>query len=365
VVVVLSVALASGASLYIVKHSHTSVVERFTATPSFSGSPGLSIPAVLAKVEPAVVSIYTSGVSVSGLSLGTFQGAGTGTIITPGGEILTNNHVIAGATHIGVVLFNSTKALPATVVGTDPTDDLALLQIKNPPSDLSTITFARSSSVAVGEQVVAIGNALGLSGLTVTEGIVSALNRTATASDPITGKTEHLTGLIQTQAPINSGDSGGPLVNSTGQVIGIDTAVQTSAGAGNAPVQGVGFAIPADTAQALIPKLRSGGMTSSEHAFLGVDVETMTPTLAAQYNLAATSGALIVEVFPGSPAQKAGLVAGDIIVGFDSKPVTSDTQLVADTAAKLPGQTINLTVVNVATGQRTTVSVVAGTAPAS
>ena len=198
--------------------------------PALAG--GASIPAIAQKVLPEVVSIDARGPGSSSqsssdlpfglpFSSGTSGGVedqGTGMIL-PGGEVLTNNHVISGATTITVTLYNQTKALPATVIGADAHDDAALLQITDPPSGLHTITFGDSRELQVGDAVVAIGNALGLSAgtPTVTSGIVSALGRTVEAGDTGSGTTETLNNMIQTDAAINPGNSGGPLVDSSGE----------------------------------------------------------------------------------------------------------------------------------------------------
>jgi putative serine protease PepD len=236
-------------------HSQQTIVEKFF--PNSASFPKIAdTQEVLAKVEPAVVSIETTGVLRGGSS--SVEGAGTGMILTSDGEVLTNNHVIAGATSVTVTLFGQTNALPARVIGTDPTQDLALVQIEN-EHGLPTVLLGDSNQALVGDNVLAIGNALALSGgLTVTEGIVSSKNRSLTATSETTGKSENLTGLIQTSAAINSGNSGGPLVNSSGQVIGMNTAVAEST-QGNAPAQNIGFAIAVDTIKPLLAQLRAGG----------------------------------------------------------------------------------------------------------
>jgi len=316
-----------------------------------------SIPSIIHKVLPAVVSIKAISQSSSGVSPNSFpfnifpfggsslngsvvEDEGTGMIITPSGEVVTNNHVIAGATSISVTLMGHTHSMPATLIGTDPADDIALLKIKG-ASNLPTVTLGNSSTVQVGDAVVAIGNALGLpGGLTVTQGIISAMGRTVQASDPVTGQTETLTDMLQTDAAINSGNSGGPLVNSAGQVIGMNTAVAGST-AGNAPAQNIGFAIPVDRIKSLLPQLLRGGVHQS-NAYMGVDIVTLTPQLRQQYGFMPRHGAVIVGVLPGTPASRAGLEVGDIIVSFDGKPVTSASSLVADLASQQPGNRVSI-----------------------
>jgi serine protease Do len=178
-------------------------------------------------------------------------------IITSTGQVLTNNHVIDGASAITVSLHGSTTQLPATLVGADPDSDVALLQITN-QTGLPAVTFADSSQVQVGDSVVAIGNALALGdSASVTSGIISALNRQITAGDSTGSSTETLTGLLQTDAAVNPGDSGGALVNSSGQVIGMSTAIAGSTSGASA--QNIGFALPSNQLESLVSGLRSGG----------------------------------------------------------------------------------------------------------
>ncbi len=201
--------------------------------------------------EPASDAIFGSG------SGGTQEDQGTGMIITPDGEVVTNNHVISGATTITVTLYGSLKALPATLIDTDPANDVALLQIDG-QSNLPTVSYGDSDDVQVGDAVVAIGNALGLSAgtPTVTQGIISAKGRTVQASDSSGTGTETLINMIQTDAAINPGNSGGPLVDSSGMVIGMNTAVASSTD-GTAQAQDIGFAIPSNKITQLLPGLRS------------------------------------------------------------------------------------------------------------
>jgi S1-C subfamily serine protease len=217
-----------------------------TSSSQLAGS-SLDVAQVVAKVEPAVVSIQAT--INQGFSSGT--AAGSGVILTSDGEVLTNAHVVAGASSVTVTLNGQNTARAATVIGTDTINDLALLKI-NGASNLHTVSIGKSSDVAVGDSVVAIGNALALQGgPTVTEGIISGLNRNLG-----TGGGE-MSGLIQTDAPISSGNSGGPLVNAAGQVIGINAAVATSSQTTTA--SNIGFAIPIDKAMTVVHQLRAGG----------------------------------------------------------------------------------------------------------
>jgi S1-C subfamily serine protease len=223
--------------------SNTTVVR--TASSQLSNS-SLDVAQVVAKVEPAVVSIQAT------IDQGPFSStaAGSGMILTGDGEVLTNAHVVNGASGITVTLSGQSQARTATLVGIDTSNDLALLKI-NGASNLPTVSLGKSSQVQVGDDVVAIGNALALEGSpTVTEGIISALNRSLGAGSG------EMPGLIQTDAPISSGNSGGPLVNAAGQVIGINTAVATSSQGTTA--SNIGFAIPIDRAMTIVDQLRKG-----------------------------------------------------------------------------------------------------------
>ena len=230
-----------------------------------------SVAAIAAKVDPAVVFV-TSQVTVDesegGFGGGSYQEKetleGTGMIITSSGEVVTNNHVIDGASSITVTLDDSTTSYTAKVIGTDPTDDVALLQIEG-VSGLPTVTFGNSSTVAVGDSVVAIGNALALgSSPTVTTGIISAENRTITAEND-SGGTETLTGLFQTDAAINPGNSGGPLIDSAGDVIGMNTAGAGESSDGTSS-QDIGFSIPSNKIVSLLASLEHGGTGSGTSA---------------------------------------------------------------------------------------------------
>jgi S1-C subfamily serine protease len=255
VTAVLGALVGGGVGYWAASHSQQTFVEKFFPNSASFPKPA-DIQEILAKVEPAVVSIDTEAVIHGGN--GTVEGAGTGMILTPGGEVLTNNHVVAGASVVTVTLFGQTNPLAARVIGTDPGQDLALIQIDN-AHGLPRVQLGDSNRARVGDSVLAIGNALALAGgLTVTEGIVSSENRSLTATSGITGKSENLSGLLQTDAAINSGNSGGPLVNSSGQVIGMNTAVAEST-RGNAPAQDIGFAIAIDTIKPLLAQLSVGG----------------------------------------------------------------------------------------------------------
>jgi S1-C subfamily serine protease len=322
-----------------------------TTVKEISAGPALlngttDIEAVIDKVLPAVVSIdATAPVSASespfggGADAGEQQDEGTGMIITPNGEVVTNNHVIAGATTITVTLFGSVKALPATLIDTDPTNDMALLQI-NGQSNLPTVPYGNSDDVQVGDAVVAIGNALGLQAgsPTVTQGIISATGRTVQASDSSGANTETLSNMFQTDAAINPGNSGGPLVDSSGKVIGMNTAVAANV-ADTAQAENIGFAIPANRIQLELPKLRQKSIGSG---YLGVQVETLTSQLRSAYNFVPTQGAVVLQVESGSPAHGAGLQEGDVITSLDGKAITSAEQLGSAIQADMPDQHVTI-----------------------
>ena len=317
------------------------VIHESNAAPGAAVLSGnVTIPQLVDKVIHAVVSIDVKS--------NNSEDEGTGMIITSDGEVITNNHVIELYTQGGnsgsitVTEYGQTKPLPATLVGYDQTKDVALLKINN-TSNQPTITFGNSSKAVVGDAVVAIGNALGLSAgtPTVTQGIVSALGRTVTAGG-IGTQTETLQNMIQTDAAINSGNSGGPLIDTSGQVIGMNTAVAGTSSDGTSS-QNIGFAIPAATVESLLPALQKGGQTGNGGGYLGVDITTLTPALRQQYGFTPTTGAVILTVVAGSPAAKAGLVQGDVIVNIDGHAITSSEDLQKLVQADKPGQVITIT----------------------
>jgi S1-C subfamily serine protease len=348
--------------------SQQTVIEKYFPNQSVLVKP-VDIQEILARVEPAVVSIDTTvAASGSGNTGGLVEGAGSGMIITPGGEVLTNNHVVAGATTVTVTLFGQTTARTAHVIGTDPAKDLALVQIDG-AANLPTVVLGNSDDAVVGDAVLTIGNALALAGgPTVTQGIISAKGRSLDAQSDVTGLSEHLTGLLQTDAAINPGNSGGPLVDAQGQVIGMNTAVAES-GSGNAPAQNVNLAIPINSVRSELDSLSRGGpggpnggvapaKRGPARAFLGVVAETVTPDLVQADHLAVTSGALVIGLSSGGPAERAGIQVGDVIVELGGLPVNSVTDLSTALGHHAPGQTVPVTV---ARGpNRLTVSVTLG-----
>ncbi len=327
-----------------------------TTVKEISSGPALlngvtNIESVIAKVLPAIVSIDATSPQPAtsslfgGTSSGVQEDQGTGMIITSNGEVVTNNHVIEGATKITVNLYGSLKALPATLIDTDPTNDVALLQIDN-QSHLPTVSYGDSDDVQVGDAVVAIGNALGLSAgtPTVTQGIISAKGRTVQAADSSGNNTETLSNMFQTDAAINPGNSGGPLVDSAGTVIAMNTAVASN-DQGTGEAQNIGFAIPSNKILQLLPELRNKQISNSSQGgsgFLGVEIETLTSQLRSAYGFVPSQGAVVLDVESGSPADVAGLEEGDVITSLDGKAITSADQLGTAIQADKPGQAVTI-----------------------
>lgn len=315
--------------------------------------------AVAGAVEPSVVSVQVSAQSGSG--------EGSGIIIDTKGHVLTNNHVVADASGGGTitVVLSDGRGYAASVVGTDSSTDLAVLQIKNAPSDLKAATLGSSANVKVGDQVMAIGNPLGLAD-TVTTGIISAVNRPVTtqtsdsqspfggsgSSDPV------VTSAIQTDAAINPGNSGGALVDSQGRVIGITSSIAslgTSAGSSQSGSIGLGFAIPIDEAKDVASQLISTG--SAQHAWLGITLGDDSVTISGAQRQAAVVGT----VQSGTPAAEAGLKAGDAVIAINGAPVNGADSLVAQIRARRPGTEVTLTVVR--NGSTQGIKITLGTKP--
>jgi putative serine protease PepD len=274
-----------------------------------------SIPSVVEidATQPAGQSPFPGGQQSSGTA------QGTGFIYDTKGDIVTNDHVISGSSSVTVKLSDG-STYKATVVGSDPSTDLAVLHIDAPASKLVPLALADSSKVGIGDGVVAIGNPFGLDG-SVTSGIVSALNREIVAPD-----NTPIEGAIQTDAAINHGNSGGPLLDLQGKVIGVTSQIQSDSG-GN---DGVGFAVPSNTVSSIATQLISTG--KAQHALLGVSVQT-----------AATGGVTVGQVSSGSAAASAGLKAGDVITAVDGTNVASAEKLRAIIAGHKPGDSITLT----------------------
>ncbi|WP_270553041.1 S1C family serine protease [Bifidobacterium bifidum] len=289
---------------------------------------------VASEVSGSVVSIQAA------LSNGTAKGSGA--IVSAKGYIVTNNHVISGAQQIQVTLSNG-QMYTAQVVGTDTTTDLAVIKLDNPPSDLKAVEFADSDKLAVGEDVMAIGNPLGYDD-TATTGIVSALNRPVTVTDD--SGSDIVTNAVQIDAAINPGNSGGPTFNAAGQVIGINSSIaSTAASSDSAGSIGIGFAIPSNLVKRVANEIIKDGKV--KHVGLGVTITTGTVeadgvTRAGAKVTAGTSGSAVVS---GSPADKAGLKVGDVIVAYDGNAVSSTYSLLGYVRASALNDKVTLTIV--------------------
>ncbi len=250
------------------------------------------------------------------------EGIGSGVIVSKDGYILTNNHVVDGADEVKVFMQDG-RDFSAKVIGRDPKSDVAVIKIA--ATDLPVLAMGDSEKLDVGDIVLAIGNPFGI-GQTVTTGIVSAKDRGSMGLD--------YEDFIQTDAAINPGNSGGALVDADGRLIGINTAILSRSG-GN---QGIGFAIPINLARDVMDSLIKDGHVT--RGYLGVMIQDLTPALSKQFGLKSTSGALVGDVTPQSPAEKAGVKSGDVIMEFKDKPVTDSRHLKLDVARTKPGQTV-------------------------
>ena len=292
-------------------------------------------------VSSSVVSIVTasSAQTMFGYSVQQ-QGAGTGIIISKDGYVVTNKHVVSDSSNIKIFAADGTQYEKVTLVGTDPTNDIAFLKIEG-IHNLTPAKLGDSSQLQVGQGVVAIGNALGEYQNTVTTGIISALSRPLTASDGA-GSTESLDNLLQTDAAINPGNSGGPLVNFAGEVVGINTAVASNA-------QGIGFAIPINDVKGMVKTLFATGQVKK--AFVGVRYIPVTAAVVKQMNLSVDHGALLYAnegssaVVAGGPADTAGLKDGDIITKVDATTVDSTHPFASVIAQYAPGDEVTISYV--------------------
>ncbi len=280
-----------------------------------------SVSQIYKDVSPGVVEVLERGTSSSNLPFGGPQetvGQGSGFVYDTAGHIITNQHVVAGASSVTVKFANG-KTYAARVVGTDASTDVAVLKIDAPASELHPLTFADSSTVQVGDGVIAIGSPFGLVN-SVTTGIVSGVDRTISSPNNFA-----IVGAIQTDAAINHGNSGGPLLDGNGNVIGVNAQIDSSSGAND----GVGFAIPSNTIRSIASQLISSGKV--EHAFLGVSITT------------GGGGAKVTSVRGGSPASKAGLRAGDVITRAAGRSIGSASDLRIAIDAKKPGDHVSVT----------------------
>jgi S1-C subfamily serine protease len=344
-------------------------------SPKQASGKGFTVNQIYQADSPGVAFIQAQSQPRPPSPLNPFGGGGGGTatgsgfVIDHSGHILTNAHVVDGASKIEVTLGNSDTSQPvsAQVVGKDPSTDVALLKVNVPSSQLHPLPLGSSSSVQVGDPVVAIGNPFGLD-RTVTSGIVSALQRQIKAPNGFT-----INNVIQTDAAINPGNSGGPLIDANGNVIGINSQIESPGGGGNV---GIGFAVPINTAHQVVQQLLANGTV--QHAYLGISGTDLTPQLADVLNLPVKQGALVQTVVPGGPADKAGVkggtaavsiqgqqvrAGGDVITAIDGKPVAGMDDVISAVNAKQPGDAVQLTLQHGAS--KRTVTVTLGNRPAT
>ena len=388
------VALAAGAGAGVALSHGSTPSGNATAT----SKTVLSTSQIASRVDPAIVDVTST------LGYQNATAKGTGIVLTSNGEILTNNHVINGATSISVTDIGNGKTYKATVVGYDESHDIAVLQLSG-ASGLTTATTGDSSTVQVGDKVVALGNAGGVGGTpSVAAGSVTALNQSITASDEGSGTSEQLSGLIETNADIQAGDSGGPLVNSHGQVIGVDTAASSANPSGNGssdpfggsdpfgngssdPFGGLGngssdngssssgqqattqaFAIPINTALSIASQIEGGHASSTVHigttAFLGVEIASSSQQSSFGSSGSGSSGVAIAGVQSGTPADAAGLSAGDVITSVAGQSVNSGTDIQQILVGHHPGDKISISWTD-SNGQSHTATVTLAAGPAA
>jgi S1-C subfamily serine protease len=337
-----------------------------TGSGANSGTGSLNAASIAAAVDPGIVDV------TSDLKYSDATAEGTGMVISASGLVLTNNHVIDEATSVSARIVTSGKSYTAKVVGYDSTHDVALLQLVG-ASGLKTVTLSDSSKATVGEAVLGLGNAGGKGGLPSTaQGTIQALDQSIQATDSGANTTENLHGMIENDAPIQEGDSGGPLVNGSGQVVGMDTAANSS---GNSQYSGyntatTGFAIPINTAMSIIDGIKAGNASADVHiglaGFMGVNVADASDPSGCSTGgdgfggfgntSPVSSGALICQVYPSSPAEAAGLSSGDVITAVNGTTVSTADGLTALTAASHPGDKFNITYVDQNGTRHTTTS---------
>lgn len=304
-----------------------------TAAPAPLPKAPLDQSALLSQVVPGLVDINTT------LSYQGAIGAGTGIILDSSGEVLTNNHVIEGATEITAVSLANSRTYPVDVIGFDRDNDIALVRLRG-AADLPTAMIGTSSSLSVGDPIAAIGNANGSGGPpSYAPGNVTQIGASVRASDESGGGTRELYDLIRVAADIRPGDSGGPLVNNAGQVVGVNVAATLTYRMGGV-TGGEGFAIPIDRAMAIANQIRAGAASQSIHigdnAFMGVAIGDVRPGRGM-------SGAVVRQVIPDTPARAVGLLPGDVITAVDGIPVGSAADLTNIMDQRRPGDTVTLT----------------------
>jgi S1-C subfamily serine protease len=354
-----------------------------TSTATATSKTVLSTSQIAARVDPGLVDVVSTDGDEQATS------AGTGIVLTSNGEVLTNNHVIEGATAIKVTDIGNGKTYTAKVVGYDASQDVAVIQLQN-ASGLTVASLGDSSTVQAGDSVVALGNAQGKGGTpSVAAGTVTALNQSITASDELSGVSEQLTGLIEDNANIQPGDSGGSLVNSYGEVIGMDTAANTGysfqsptgqSGTGSTGAEQA-YAIPINEALSIAKQIEAGTTTASIHigatAFLGVEIQSASQSTgsggfggggfgsgSSGSGQSSTSGAAVAGTLAGSPAAKAGLAEGDEITALGGQSVSTPENLAQSLVKYHPGDSISITWVD-QTGQSHTSNLTLASGPAA
>jgi putative serine protease PepD len=346
--------ISSGGGTKTVTQTTTVPAIRSSVPASFSGSKGLTINQLYKLTNPGVVDITTSGTSSSntfGFGQQPTQGEGAGVVFDNKGDIITDYHVVQSSSSIKVN-FPSGHSTTATVVGSDPGADVAVIHVNVPSSWLHPLPFADSSAVQVGDSVIAIGSPFSLPS-TVTAGIVSATGRTISAPNQFT-----IPNAIQTDAPINPGNSGGPLINAAGQVIGLNDQIETNnqSAQGQGSSSGIGFATPSNSDVRIAHQIISTG--KAQNAYVGVSLNAQVPGGAAISTASQSSEPIV----PGGPAAKAGLQPGDLITAVDGKQITSVNQFVGTIANYSPGDTVTLTVKR--GGQTKSIKLTLGAQPA-
>jgi S1-C subfamily serine protease len=351
-------AAAGGAGIYAATTTEEpdTVVRQVTvadSSPAAATTSGLSVSEIYERTHRGVVEITVTGAGS--------QGQGSGFVYDREGHVVTNQHVVESGGSISVRFWNG-ETYDATVVGSDASTDLAVIDVDAPASVLHPIALGDSSKLDVGDGVVALGSPFGLEG-TITSGIVSALHRQMRAPNNFT-----INDSIQTDAAINHGNSGGPLLDMQGKVVGVNAQIESESG-GN---DGVGFAIPSNTVRSIVTQLLGSGTV--QHAYLGVSVETIPESVAGELNSAA--GVALAQVNEGSPAARAGLrpatgtravsgqsypTGGDVITAVDGEQVSSAQELQVAIDSKRPGETV--TIAYVRDGERRNVDVELGTRP--
>jgi S1-C subfamily serine protease len=358
-------ALAIGATVGTVAYTHTGGGGNATAT----STTVLTTSQIASRVDPSLVDV----ISTLGYEKATAEG--TGIVLTSNGEILTNNHVVEGATSIKVRDVGNGKTYTAKVVGYDETDDVAVIQLED-ASGLTTANLGNSSTVSVGSKVVGLGNAGGGNSTpVVAAGTVTGLNQSIQASDESSGTTEDLTGMIEDNANIQAGDSGGALVNAYGQVIGVDTAAESgyslggqygSSSSGSTGTTTQGYAIPINKALSIVNEIEAGDGSSTVHigdtAFLGVGLSTQGSS--SEFGSSSGTGVYVEDVESGTPAADAGITGGDTLTAVAGQTVTAESQVTSILVKYHPGDKISLSWTD-QTGASHTATVTLATGPSA